>query len=56
MHAERLRDELLVAEIQQIRALNQYVGDHEDHKAVVLFHHCVRHERQKFLLALEHPL
>ena len=56
LHAEGLRDDVLVAEVQQVRALEQHVGQHEDHERVAALFHRLAHDGQELVLALHHAV
>ena len=51
---EGVADGLVAAHIQQLRALQQHVGEHQDHHIVVVLLLEAAHHRQELLLALQH--
>ena len=53
VHAEGLRHDILGSNIQEVRALDQNIRQHQDHEAVAALVHSLAHKLQKFLAALE---
>lgn len=56
LDTEGLRDDILVAEIQKVRALQQHVRQHEDHERIAALRHRLLHDGQELVLALHHAL
>ena len=56
LDTEGLRDDILVAEIQKVRALQQHVRQHEDHERIAALLHRLLHDGQELVLALHHAL
>ena len=54
LDTEGLRDDILVAEIQKVRALQQHVRQHEDHERIAALRHRLLHDGQELVFALHH--
>ena len=53
-YTKGLRDDILVAEIQKVCALQQHIRQHEDHKRVTALVHRLLHDGQELVFALHH--
>ena len=53
---ERMRENLLVSDVENLRAFQQHIREHQNHERIPPLFHRLLHQCQEFVLALHHAL
>ena len=56
LRIKRVRENILVSDIEDLRALQQYVREHQNHERIAALLHCLFHDCQELVFALHHAL